>query len=74
MSLMLRQQWKDAMIPLMESPEFDYTSAVNLASQWIIVQLSEKQHPFRVINLGAGVKRITRKVDTCPKCHGTGRV
>jgi hypothetical protein len=26
-----------------------------------------------VIQLGAGVKRVTTDVHTCPKCNGTGR-
>lgn len=53
--------------------EIDLTLSDNLAVQWMICRLAEKGIPFRLIQLGAGVRRITTKTDICPKCNGTGR-
>lgn len=36
------------------------------AAQWLIIQLTKNKIPFKLINLGAGVKRITTETDTCP--------
>lgn len=46
----------------------DYTSNLNLAIQYTIFQLSNAGRPFKLYNLGAGVKRITTDTDTCPCC------
>ena len=46
----------------------DKTIGSNLVAQWLISFLSEHDVPFKVTNLGAGVKRITTNVDTCPMC------
>ena len=45
----------------------------NPAAQWLIATLARMEIPFRVINLGAGVKKITTDTDICPKCNGTGK-
>ncbi|MCK4498963.1 hypothetical protein KAU11_00525 [Candidatus Babeliales bacterium] len=44
----------------------DITTSFNKAAQALIILL--KDTPFRVYNLGAGVKRITTKTDICPCC------
>jgi len=46
----------------------DYTSMYNNLTQQIILLLSNSNKPFKVYNLGAGVKRITSNTDTCPYC------
>lgn len=51
----------------------DVVSNYNPASQWLILNLAKNNISFKVINLGAGVKRITTQTDVCPKCNGTGR-
>lgn len=51
----------------------DHITGFNPASKWLICILSEKEIPFKVIHLGSGVKRITTKTETCPKCNGTGK-
>ena len=53
---------------------FEHTSDINLATQWLVSYLDEQGIPFKVINLGAGVKKVTTKMDICPKCNGTGKV
>lgn len=46
----------------------DETLSANIAAQWLIAKLSHLNRPFRVFNLGAGVKRITTNTDRCPCC------
>lgn len=63
-------QWKTAMEEKMGAvnPNVDETLSSNMAAQYLIVRLSNRGLPFRVYNLGAGVKRITTNTDTCPCC------
>jgi hypothetical protein len=51
----------------------DETSSFNAGIQWLVFLLSQKGIAFKLIQIGAGVKRITTNVTTCPKCNGTGR-
>ena len=53
---------------------FEYTTDFPLAMPWIIKYLDKLNIPFKLFNLGAGVKKITTKVNTCPKCHGSGKI
>jgi hypothetical protein len=53
--------------------KIDETISYNPAVQWLICLLAQKNIPFKVVQLGAGVKRVTTDVHTCPKCNGTGR-
>jgi hypothetical protein len=53
---------------------FERTISHNIASQWLIIALSERNIPFKIFNLGAGVKKITTQTDICPKCNGTGKI
>lgn len=46
----------------------DETIAANMAAQWLITYLTVHNKPFKVYNLGAGVKRITTETETCPCC------
>lgn len=52
---------------------FEITVDMNAAAQWVIMALDQRGIPYRVIQLGAGVKKITTQTNICPKCHGTGR-
>ena len=51
----------------------DVTTAVSQAIQWLILRLANEGISYRLIMLGAGVKRVTTDVQVCPKCNGTGR-
>ncbi|RJR46036.1 MAG: hypothetical protein C4576_11445 [Desulfobacteraceae bacterium] len=51
-----------------ERPKIDETLSFNAAAQWLITFLSNRNIPFKVVQLGAGVKRITTDTDTCPFC------
>lgn len=46
----------------------DLTTGENIVAKWLIASLSGKNVPFKVYNLGAGVKRITTDTDECPCC------
>lgn len=72
--LVLKEEWKDQMLKAIFSPDFEYTTGINIAAKFLIYILDENKLPFRVLNLGVGTNKITRKVDTCPKCHGTGKI
>lgn len=40
-----------------------------LAIKWLIAELARANRPYRVEELGAGVKRITTNTTTCPCCR-----
>ena len=46
----------------------DITTSFNKAAQALVILLSNANTPFKLYNLGAGVKRITTKTDICPCC------
>ena len=46
----------------------DITLTFSKAIQALIILLTEAEIPFKLYNLGAGVKRITTKTDVCPCC------
>ena len=48
--------------------KIDATLSFNAAAQELIQILSFRDIPFKIYNLGAGVKRITTETDTCPCC------
>ena len=75
MTVILKDSWKAEMMERIENGTFgEYRTAIPVAATWLVLQLSARKIPFRVMNLGAGVKLITTKTDTCPKCKGTGRI
>lgn len=41
------------------------------SAQGLVECLAKRGIAFKIINLGAGVKRITNLMETCPKCNGT---
>lgn len=44
----------------------------NPAAQWLIAFLARQDIPCNVVNLGAGVQRITVAEKVCPHCGGKG--
>lgn len=55
------------------SPDSDFhitrSVAYNPAAQWLIKNLISNNIPYKVKNVGAGVKMITTDTDTCPFCR-----
>ena len=47
----------------------DCTTSYNPAAQWLVAHLSKNGVPYRLYNLGTGVKRITTsEIEKCPCC------
>ena len=65
--------YKEAVRNSQVPPPIDVTTSHNQAIQWLIASLANREIPFKLIQLGAGVKRVTTLTDVCPKCNGTGR-
>jgi hypothetical protein len=76
---MLSSTWKAAMEKLIrdyqrdERNDITYRTGVTIAQQWLVLALADAGIPYRILNLGCGVKEFTTKTDTCLKCHGTGK-
>lgn len=61
--------WQNAICKKLEQhQEIDETISFNKAAQYLITLLSHFNRPFKVYNLGCGVKRITTITDQCPCC------
>ena len=70
----LSEDWKSSIRDKLDrSSKIDITTQHNLSAKWLICELSKRELAFKVINLGAGVKRVTTDTEVCPKCNGTGR-
>ena len=64
----ITQKWiKDSKASI-EDGTFDMTTIYNNAAQIAIKLFVELDKPFKLYNLGAGVKRITSETDICPCC------
>jgi len=69
MAVLLSNRWKDHMMQRMDQAlPIDETTGCNVAIRWLIINLSSRGTPFKLHNLGAGVKRVTTDTDTCPCC------
>lgn len=58
----------DDLIENIDKGTVDITTVYNNWAQKIIQVMALRNVPFKVYNLGAGVKRITMDTDTCPCC------
>lgn len=69
MAKIISPQWKfDREREIAECRTIDETLTDNLPVKWLICRLAKIGVPFKVYNLGAGVKRITTQTDVCPCC------
>jgi len=70
MATIVNPNWvKPLMEKLNSGGKIDETISFNKAAQWLIEALQRRNRPFRIFNLGAGVKRITTDTDKCPCCQ-----
>jgi hypothetical protein len=53
---------------ILQEKVIDQTLTFAAAAKWLVATLSRYGKPFKVYNLGCGVKRITTNTDTCPLC------
>lgn len=69
MTTRVHPQWlKDRKEEIREHRSVDVTTNFNKAIQALIILLVKANLPFKLYNLGAGVKRITTETDICPYC------
>lgn len=52
---------------------FEQVTACNIWAKIVVLSLTGRGVPFKVLQMGAGVKKITTQVDVCPKCKGLGK-
>ena len=68
--LIVSPQWKTRIQEKLACRQrIDETLTHNKAAAWLIAELADRGFPFRVYNLGAGVKRVTTDTDVCPCCR-----
>ena len=51
----------------------EHTTGESLIKKIIVIKLANNNIPFKVINLGAGLTKITTETNTGSKCNGTGK-
>ena len=69
MRMIVNPMWaKEMKEALTEESPIDETIRANISASFLIVLLSKVNRPFKVYNLGAGVKRVTTDTDACPCC------
>jgi len=59
---------KEAMKEYITYGKLTRTSNFNKAIQLLIMKLDAKSIPYKVYNLGAGVKKVTTETNICPCC------
>ena len=69
MAVRVNPSWlKERKEEIRKGYSIDITASFNKAAQALIICLSNADIPFKLYNLGAGIKRITTKIDICPCC------
>ena len=69
MAMRLNPKWLGAAVDeLDKTGKLSRTTECNAGIQSIILLLNRRNIPFKLYNLGAGVKRVTTDTDTCPCC------
>ena len=69
MAVRVNPEWlKSRKEEIREYRSVDVTTTFNKAVQALIILLVEANLPFKLYNLGAGVKRITTETNICPYC------
>lgn len=51
----------------------EHTTGEITVVRWLICMADELQVPYKIIQLGAGVRKFTTDTTVCSKCHGTGK-
>lgn len=66
----INPEWKKQMKKSIDRRHnIDYTTSLKETIQFLIISLSDANIPYKLYNLGAGVKRITTITDICPCCR-----
>ena len=65
--------WKQDRIDEVKLHKFvSVATAYSPAAQWLVHYLDRENIPCKVVNLGAGVKKIILAEKVCPHCEGKG--
>jgi len=65
----LNAVWQKNMVEKIHNKEqIEHTTNYNLSIQWLIIKLDANKIPYKLYNLGAGVKKITTNTSICPCC------
>jgi len=66
---MVRPDWIEKMrVKIANNELIDVTVSFPKAATWLVETLAKAGIPFKLYNIGAGVKRITTDTDVCPCC------
>ncbi len=72
MRQVINEKWKEATRrEIANSTKSEWVVSFSPAATWLVSYLANQQIPCKVVNLGAGVKRIIIG-EVCPSCKGTG--
>lgn len=74
MARKINRKWIEGITAALAAKELvDETLTFPAAAKWLVATLSVRGVPYRILNLGAGVKRITTTdAKVCTACKGTG--
>ena len=71
----INPNWIKEMKETIEKNQFtSITLTYNPSAKWLISYLDSKKIPIKVINLGAGVKKIMVAGKVCSTCNGKGYI
>lgn len=67
------RQWQKKIIEKIgeyknEETHIELILKLNETAKWLISELAHARIVFKVVNLGAGVKKITTDIENCPSC------
>ncbi len=61
------------MITQLERGEFTSVTLKNdIFVKWLVGYMTDTNKPFKIIDMGSGVKKITLEGIVCPQCGGKG--
>jgi hypothetical protein len=67
--MMVDPKWIEKMKHLMDQKlPIDVTLPYQVSANWLVAELSRRNIPFRLQNIGAGVRRLTTDTEHCPFC------
>ncbi len=61
------------MVTQLERGEFKSINLKNdIFVKWLVGYMVDTRKPFRVIDMGSGITKVTLEGSVCPHCDGTG--
>jgi hypothetical protein len=69
----INPKWQEQILSEIGRGKTEFITNHPLNSNWLVSVLVAKNLQPKVVNIGAGVKRIIIMGEACPYCKGTGR-